>query len=208
MAATPTATRSRPPLAARMRLLGWLQKNVHQSWLLALNRPRSCERVAGLAAKRTFTIPGPWPLVYALSVRGRERVAGVVAKRTFTVPGPWPLCLHSLSRSIFATASFMTQATYFCTADHILHNLVTCSRAHLDHCAKSESLTTCLWCMSCSLSIITKNCIATPTAPLFASIVCLADAPPPLFAGAAPSAAKLDGCERVLRKRDHRAQAR
>ena len=56
--------------------------------------------------------------------------------------------------------------------------------------------------MSCNLSIITKNCITTPTAPLFASIVCLADAPPPLFAGAAPSAAKLDGCERVLRKRD------
>ena len=31
----------------------------------------------------------PWPLALStLSVRGRERVAGVAAKRTFTSPGP------------------------------------------------------------------------------------------------------------------------
>ena len=72
-----------------------------------------------VAAKRTFTSPGPWPLnpqgrervvvgggqknvhqpwplaLSTLSVRGRERVAGVAAQRTFTVPGPWPLCFHS-----------------------------------------------------------------------------------------------------------------
>ena len=42
LALPPTATHSRPPLCGvRTRLLGWLQKNVHQSWLLALNRPRS-----------------------------------------------------------------------------------------------------------------------------------------------------------------------
>ena len=82
---------------------------------------RDHERVAGLAAKRTFTIPclwpfnpqgrervaggggqknvhQPWPLALStLSVRGRERIAGVAAKRTFTVPGPWPLSLHSLA---------------------------------------------------------------------------------------------------------------
>ena len=37
----------------------------------------------------------PWPLALStFSVRGRERVAGVAAKRTFTVPGPWPLSFH------------------------------------------------------------------------------------------------------------------
>ena len=88
LAATP-APRSRPRrfAAARTRLLGWLQKNVHQSWLLALNRPRGRERVAGLAAKRTFTIPCPWPL----NPQVVNELLWVAAKRTFTIPGPWPL---------------------------------------------------------------------------------------------------------------------
>ena len=68
-------------------MLDWLQKNVHQSWLLALNRPRGRERVAGLAAKRTFTIPCPWPF----NPQVVNELLWVAAKRTFTSPGPWPL---------------------------------------------------------------------------------------------------------------------
>ena len=43
-----------------------------------------------VAAKRTFTIPGPWPLVHLVSGVVNE-LLWVAAKRTFTVPGPWPL---------------------------------------------------------------------------------------------------------------------
>ena len=74
--------------------MGGGQKNVHHPWPLALSTlsVRGRERVAGVAAKRTFTSPGPWPLS-TLSVRGRERVAAAAAKRTFTIPGPWPLVI-------------------------------------------------------------------------------------------------------------------
>ena len=43
-----------------------------------------------VAAKRTFTSPGPWPLVHLVS-RVVNELLWVAAKRTFTSPGPWPL---------------------------------------------------------------------------------------------------------------------
>ena len=87
LAATHTATRSRPPLCgANALMLGWLQKNVHQSWPLALNHPRSWTS-CWVAAKRTFTIPCPWPL----NPQVVNELLWVAGQRTFTIPGPWPL---------------------------------------------------------------------------------------------------------------------
>ena len=40
-----------------------------------------------MAAKRTFTIPGPWPF----NPQVVNELLWVAAKRTFTIPGPWPL---------------------------------------------------------------------------------------------------------------------
>ena len=40
-----------------------------------------------VTAKRTFTIPGPWPL----NPQVVNELLWVAAKRTFTIPGPWPL---------------------------------------------------------------------------------------------------------------------
>ena len=71
--------------------LGWQPKERSPSLAPDPLIRRVVNELLWVAAKRTFTIPGPWPLVSTLSVQGRERVAGVAAKRTFTVPGPWPL---------------------------------------------------------------------------------------------------------------------
>ena len=60
---------------------------------------RGRERVAGLAAKRTFTIPCPWPL----NPQVVNELPWVAAKRTFTVPGPWPLCFHGRCRTPLGT---------------------------------------------------------------------------------------------------------
>ena len=62
----------------------------------------------------------PWPLALStLSVRGRERVAGVAAKRTFTVPGPGPLVFHSwlfLLFTLFTRKDTTSRSSAFCPA--------------------------------------------------------------------------------------------
>ena len=81
--------------------MGGGQKNVHHPWPLALSTlsVRGRERVAGVAPKRTFTSPGPWPLstrrlVFTV-VNELLRVWQPNAKRnvhtTPLVPAPWPL---------------------------------------------------------------------------------------------------------------------
>ena len=87
-----------------------LRKNVHQSWPLALS---------------------------TLSVRGRERVAVVSAKRTFTVPGPWPLSFHSFGCSYFLPcaqrATDTTSRSFpsaFCPAGQPRHGGATAALRH------------------------------------------------------------------------------
>ena len=56
----------------------------------------------------------PWPLALStLSVRGRERVAGVAAKRTFTIPGPGPLVFHSWLFLLFTLLAHDVQIIRF-----------------------------------------------------------------------------------------------
>ena len=49
-----------------------------------------------VAAKRTFTSPGPWPLVRLVSGVVNE-LLWVAAKRTFISPGPCPFNRPGLS---------------------------------------------------------------------------------------------------------------
>ena len=116
-----------------------------------------------------------------------------------------------MSSSRFFTLRFMTQVAIVYRRSHYAQasNMLTRPVGPLREVRIADDLSPVHVVQLINQStIITTYCIATPTADFFASIVCLADAPPPLIAGAAPSAAQLDGCERILGKQDHRAQAR
>ena len=58
--------------------------------------PQVVNELLWVAAKRTFTIPGPWPLVRLVSGVVNE-LLWVAAKRTFISPGPWPFNRPGLS---------------------------------------------------------------------------------------------------------------
>ena len=90
--------------SAKTLLLGWQQKNVHQSWLLAL------ERALGWQPKERSLSLVPGLFYSTLSVRGRERVAGMAAKRMFTIPAPWPLN-PQVARPCFLKANFTRTVT-------------------------------------------------------------------------------------------------
>ena len=59
------------------------------------------ERVAEVAARRTVTSPGPWPLVHLVSGVVNGLLRGGSQKNIHTSPGPWPLIIrisHDLIR--------------------------------------------------------------------------------------------------------------
>ena len=92
---TSTSPGSWPLIArGRERVAGLAAKRTFTIPCLWPLNPQGRERVAVGGGQKN--VHHPWPLALStLSVRGRERVAGVAAKRTFTVPGPWPLSFHS-----------------------------------------------------------------------------------------------------------------